>query len=194
MGIWPLPKGPSLTLGTIGPSLLGLRLTLAPEHVITHKHVMGLTGQGKSKLLASMFVQLLSQGEAAALIDPHGDLAADILSLCLKRGFFNSIGSHERLLYVDFSDRGRFLPFNVLQQSYPPHDVARHVVEACKRAWPALPDGAAPQFENILLAAAYALVENRCPLTDLPRLLTDKLFREALLRRVSDPAVVGFFS
>ena len=193
MVAWPFGRTPRLALGTYGPPFLGLRLSLGPAHIATHKHVIGLTGQGKSKLLASMFVQLAMQGQGCALIDPHSDLAHDTLALLADRGFFNQIGAYDRLVYVDFSNRDRFLPFNILKQRYPPHDVARHVVEACKRAWPALGDGSAPQFENILLAGTLVLVENQRPLTYLPRLLTDKPFRDGLLRGVSDREVVSFF-
>jgi hypothetical protein len=45
----------------------------------------------------------------------------------------------------------------------------------------------------VLLAASLVLVEGGCPLTDLPRLLTDRPFREGLLSRTSDAAVVSFF-
>lgn len=193
MGFWPIVRRPRVALGTYGPPLLGRKFWLGPEAVASHKHVIGLTGQGKSKLLASMFVQLLEQGEAAGLIDPHGDLAVDILRLLISRGFYRKAVDYQRVLYVRFADRGRYLPFNVLRQPYSDHDVARHVVEACKRAWPALADGSAPQFENVLLAASLVLVQNGCPLTDLPRLLADRRFREGRLAHTSDPAVVGFF-
>ena len=159
MPIWPFGRHPAVILGTYGPPLLGLDLRLGPEHIAAHKHVIGLTGQGKSKLLASMFVQLVNQGEACALIDPHADLAQDALAMLSDQGFFQQPGARERLLYIDFSNRERFLPFNVLRQPYPPHDVARNVVEAFKRAWPALGDGSAPQFENILLAGSLVLVD-----------------------------------
>lgn len=189
----PFGRAPAITLGTHGPPLLGLNLRLGSEHLAAHKHVIGLTGQGKSKLLASMFVQLVNQGEPCALIDPHADLAHDALGLLADQGFFQQTGARERLLYIDFSNRERFLPFNVLRQPYPAHDVARNVVEAFKRAWPALGDGSAPQFENILLAGSLVLVENERPLTDLPRLLTDQTYRDKLLMHVSDGEVVGFF-
>ncbi len=81
----------------------------------------------------------------------------------------------------------------MLRQPYDDHTAARNVVEACKRAWPALADGAAPQFENILLAASFVLVQNRLPLTALPRLLTDGSFRGQLLMQVTDADVVDFF-
>jgi len=193
MRLWPAANRPQLLLGTYGPPLLSRSYRLGPAEVASHKHVIGLTGQGKSKLLASSFVQLVNQGEACALIDPHADLAHDVLAALLDQGYFDHTGAFDRLLYIDFSDRSRFLPFNVLRQPYPAHDVARNIVEACKRAWPALADGSAPQFENILLAGSLVLIQNGGALTDLPRLLTDKAYRDALLRQVTDANVVGFF-
>ncbi len=115
-----------------------------------------------------MYVQLLKQGTGCALIDPHGDLAVDILGTLADARFFDRSGAFERLLYVDFGDASRCVPFNVLRQLYDDHAAARNVVEACKRAWPALAGGAAPQFENILLAGSFVLVQNKLPLTELP--------------------------
>lgn len=182
-----------LTLGTYGLSLFQRKFVLGPTEIATHKHVIGVTGQGKSKLLASMFVQLMNQGVGCALIDPHADLAADVLGILLQDGYFERNDAYQRLLYIDFSNANRFLPFNVLNQPYDPHTIARNIVEACKRAWPALADGSAPQFENILLAGALTLVQNDRPLTDLPRLLTDTDYRNDLLAHVTDETVVDFF-
>ena len=58
---------------------------LESKELATHRHVIGVTGQGKSKLLASMFVQLLNQGVACALVDPHADLCHDVVSLLLDQ-------------------------------------------------------------------------------------------------------------
>jgi hypothetical protein len=159
----------------------------------SHKHVMGVTGQGKSKFLASLFAQLLNQGIPAALVDPHADLAVDALHILLDSGFFEHPDAYRRLLYIDFTRKDRFVPFNVLNQPYDSHTVARNMAEVCKRAWPALADGAAPNFENILLAGVLVLTDNHLPLTALPKLLTEKTFREELLRQVSDAYAVDFF-
>jgi hypothetical protein len=97
------------------------------------------------------------------------------------------------VLYVDFAGRDAYLPFNVLRQPFDAHTTARNLVEVCQRAWPALADGAAPTFENILLHATVMLVENDYPLSLLPRLLTDKNFRDMSLTKVTDEQVVRFF-
>lgn len=191
--VWNRPKQPAITLGTYGFPLLRRSLRLGPELLRTHKHVMGVTGQGKSKLLAATTAQLIGQGVGCALLDPHADLADDVLGLLADQGFFGRPDAFDRLLYLDFSRTDAFLPFNVLKTPYDVHSTAQHIVEVCTRAWPALADGQAPQFENILLAAVVVLVDNHLPLTALPQLLTEKGYREELLRQVSDPQVVHFF-
>ncbi len=185
--------GPRLVLGATGPWWRRKTVALTGQDISQHKHIIGLTGQGKSKLLASTYVQLLRQNIPAALIDPHSDLADDVLSMLNDAGYFSNPLTASKFLYVDFGRSDRYLPFNILKTRYRPHDTARHVVEVCKRVWPALADGAAPMFENVMLAAALTLIENDLPITDVSWLLTDKAFRDMSLRRVKDAQVVRFW-
>lgn len=183
---------PTLVVGTItGAAHHPFRLP--PELVSTHHHVLGLSGFGKSSLLQSLFVQLHNQRIGVALIDPHGDLAQDILRFLLTTGYFTSANAYDRLWYIDFTRPDRFPAFNVLKQPYEDHVVARHLLEAIRRAWSSLEGGVAPQLENTLLAAALVLIQAQHPLTDLPRLISDVDFRDQLVRRVHDPQVVAFF-
>lgn len=181
-------KGHQLILGTYGSWWRRRSLILHGTELSRHKHVIGVTGQGKSKLLAASYVQLLRQGIPAALIDPHADLADDVLSMLNDEGLIT-----ERFLYVDFGRKDFFLPFNILKTRYSAHDTARHVVEVCKRVWPALGAGAAPAFENIVLHGAYALIETGYALTDLPTFIVNKGFRDQVLSQVSDPRVISFW-
>ena len=190
---WPFSHSPKVTVGTSGLPVIGSSLVLQGRDLASHKHVIGVTGQGKSKAIASLFLQLLNQGIGALLIDPHADLADDVLATLASSGFFRDARAYERLLYLDLTRQDRFLPQNVLAAPYPPHQLASQINEVFKRVWPALADGAAPQFENILLSAVLVLIENRLPITALPRLLTDKPYRDMLLERVSDGQVVSFF-
>lgn len=190
-----LPPGPALVLGrTIRPTQQ--QLVLTGSDLAVHKHVMGISGTGKSKFLASLFLQLLNQGIPCSVIDPHADLARDILALLLETGFFADKRAFERLWYVDFSqvNEKQAIPFNVLNQPYPPHQVASLIVEVCKRAWSGGTSGHTPNLENILLASSLALVENGLPLGALPKLLTDATYRTTLLQHVTDPVVLDFFN
>ncbi len=160
---------------------------------------MGTTGQGKSKLLAHFTSSLIPQNVGCCLIDPHADLAHDVLTLLYDSGYFKRPGAYDKLLYVDFSHTDRFIPFNILakpanpHKSYSVHEIARNIVEVCTRAWSALADGAAPLFENIMLASVPVLIENTLPLTALDSLLTNKVYRDRLLQKCSDPKIISFF-
>ena len=44
-----------------------------------HVYVIGKTGSGKSTLLRNLIVQHLAAGDGVGLIDPHGDLAEELL-------------------------------------------------------------------------------------------------------------------
>lgn len=48
-------------------------------------------------------------------------------------------------------------------------------------------------FENVFLAGCLTLIQNHASITELPRLITDKRYRDGLLANVSDPQVVHFF-
>ncbi len=187
-------RQPRIHLGRTGP--LGLRpLTLDRRAFAHHKHIIGTTGVGKSALMASLFVQLHTQGIGACLIDPHSDLAIECLGALADRGYFDRSDSYQRLIYLDFRRRDRFLPFNVLAQPYPDEDLGDWLVEVCTRAWPALGEGAAPTFENVVRHTTLLLCQNgRLPFTQFARVLTDKTFRDGLLATPGvDPQVIRFF-
>lgn len=188
------PQRPSVRLGSTPVFPFVERgFYLKAKELKSHIHCIGLSGAGKSKLLASYASQLILQGQAVGVVDPHADLAHDILALLMKARYFERKDARQKLLYIDFSDRTAALPFNVLRQAYPVDEVARLVVEACTRAWPALADGNAPNFENVLLASIPVLIANDLPITEMTRLLADRVFRERLLRHVSDPQISSFF-
>ena len=67
---------------------------------------IGLTGQGKSKSLASLSAQYISQGAPVGRVDSYSDLANECLTLLIADGFLAA----QNVLYVDF---GRRTPFSL---------------------------------------------------------------------------------
>src|SRR3954452_4130502 len=121
----------SVTLGTYG--FLHLRrYRLFPQDINTHKHVIGTTGQGKSKFLTNLILQLRAAGIPFCLIDPHGELADETLMLLAAEP--NS--RPQDVVYVELGRRDAYLPFNVLAQPYPVDKIQEHIIEVCLRAWP----------------------------------------------------------
>jgi type IV secretory pathway VirB4 component len=79
MNIWNLAHKNRITLGSYGYHPFKRSLRLSPFHINSHMHILGITGSGKSKLLAQLALELFRCGRAFTLIDPAGDLARDVL-------------------------------------------------------------------------------------------------------------------
>ena len=183
-------RRPQLLLGTHGPfHLRKCRLPLASFD--THLYVVGRTKVGKSKFLQSLLHQLITQGQGCGLLDPHSDLCDDLLAQ-LQPLLVADPALRQRIVYFQPGRNDYLIPFNVLRTPGEPYVVAQNVLEAMRRAWPeSLRE--APRFSNIVLASLLLLIEQRLTLIELPRLLTEPEYREALLSRTHNPEVLRFF-
>ena len=170
----------------------------------THFNVIGGTGSGKSRFLASLYISLLRAGYSATLIDPQGDLCELILATLVDRGVYDERhGEHpyQQLLYLNLpavAAQGRYMPFNVLARrvahssSMPDDDIAGSVKEAFHHAWPELAHGAAT-FDTLLPDATLLLLHHNLPLTAMRLLLVNHDFREQLLAQETDMELVSSF-
>ena len=183
------PAKNQLILGTYGPfGRLKCRLPL--ESFDTHLYVVGKTKKGKSKFLEHMAQQLITMGQGCGLLDPHSDLIDDLLVSLAPH--LDDPELRERIIYFEPGRDDYLLPFNVLVAPYEPYTVAQNVLEAFRRTWPESLK-VSPRFANIVLAALLLLIENELTLVEMPRLLSDKDYREDLLDRSQNPEVVAFF-
>src|SRR5271157_4840143 len=66
----------------------------------SHLYVIGLSGKGKSKLLEHCLYQDIAAGMGCGLIDPHSQLADDVLRSVITQGIAANADLHERLIYV----------------------------------------------------------------------------------------------
>jgi ABC-type cobalamin transport system ATPase subunit len=204
MSWWPRHTSSTLPLGTFQPApwrhLLGLPAPYfrLPAHLArSHFHVIGTSGSGKSRFLATLYLALLQTGASATLIDPQGDLADLVLAQLVARGMYSGTDEtpYQRLLYLDLragAEQRRYLPFNVLARKGADDAIAAQVKEAFHRAWPELAQGAAT-FDTLLPDAVLLLLHHGLPLTAMRRLLVDQSFREGLLATETDTELVSSF-
>jgi hypothetical protein len=177
--------------GTVPPpfadvfnDLLPFQCRLSEKEQAYHAAIFGASGSGKSKLLQYIFLQHLAKGHGVGLIDPHADLALDILKSLIASGFFRKQEAFDRLIFLDFAN-GAFVSFNVLSQSYDAHTTALNALEGMILVWPELET--APLFQTLFLAAVTALIICKLPITPyLYHILTDGEFRNACLQQVTD--------
>jgi hypothetical protein len=178
----PLCIGTRTFWGSNDPRLV----LLAPEDRARHLYVVGKTGLGKSTLLRNLILQDLTAGRGVGLLDPHGDLALDVLDL-VPRGRTNEV------LYFNPQDLSHPVGLNLLPRV--PKDEAHLAVSGVLSAFRGIWGSSwGPRLEYILGHALAALQDHGgLTILALPRLLSDDAFRAKVTRRVRDPVVRSFW-
>jgi type IV secretory pathway TraG/TraD family ATPase VirD4 len=166
-----------------GDSLFGIQ----PEDARHHTYIIGKTGSGKTTLLRNMIIQHLYQGSGLALLDPHGDLADELLD------HFPTSRADD-LVYFNPSDLDFPIGLNLLAKVPPDerHLVASGITAAFKSIWR---DSWGPRMEYILYNALAALLEcQNTSLLGVNRMLTDAEYRAWVVHQVKDPFVRSFWA
>jgi hypothetical protein len=155
---------------------------LAPEDRAQHLYVIGKTGLGKSTLLRNLILQDLYAGRGVGLLDPHGDLAREVLDAIPKE-------RTNDVLYFNPGDLARPVGLTLLPRVPPDaaHLVVSGVLSAFRGIWGS---SWGPRLEYILGHALAALLDHGgLTILALPRLLSDDTFRERVAAKVKDPVV-----
>lgn len=174
--------------------MLGLwprQLRLDDRLLNLHKHVIGVPGMGKSKLLESMVVQLLEQGYPMTFIDPDGSSADAVLKTLIDRGYFNR---PQKLHYLEFGHPDWHYPYNPLKSPGTKAEIAALVLEAFQRAyfWADMVS-AVTNFNRLVDATVNLILDNDLALTAMEQVITNPAFRQTLYAKISDPQTQGFF-
>jgi len=151
-----------------------------------HMYIVGKTGTGKSTLIENLAISDIKMGYGLALIDPHGDLAEDILHFIPKK----RIGD---VVYFNPGDLEYPIAFNPLERvpSDYHHLVVSNIISVFKKIWSGF---WGPRLEHILRHSLFTLLEYpNSTLLDLPRLLTDKEFRKEVLEHITHKQVKDFW-
>src|SRR5665213_2555807 len=164
----------------------GFGVEFSREERERHVYIVGKSGSGKSTFLFNLAMGDILAGEGVAVIDPHGDLALDILD-AIPHFRINDV------CYLDVTDSERPVGFNPATNVAPERRAlaAAGIVSAFKHLWS---DSWGPRLEHFLFHGVAALVSREhASLIDLPRIYTDDNFRERVLRSVTDPETLRFW-
>jgi hypothetical protein len=156
-----------------------------------HLHIIGRTGQGKSKALESFVYQDIRNGLGGALIDPHSSLIDNVLRYLITDRVLDDPAIRTRLIYIQPTRKDYIIGFNVLATPDEPYMVASAVIEAFRRTWTSL--GEAPNFTNVMRNSLLLLIKTHQTLIDFPRLYEDTEWRDRLLVQAGDPNLTAFF-
>jgi hypothetical protein len=153
---------------------------------LQHIYAIGKTGVGKSTLLANMAISDIRRGNGICVIDPHGDIAADLLNYIPET-------RKDDLIYFNPKDPNNTVTFNPLYGVHPSYHslVTSGLISTFKKIWS---ESWGPRMEHILRFALRTLL--CCPeatLLDIQPLLTNIGFRERFLMFVTDEHILNFW-
>jgi len=151
-----------------------------------HIYIIGKTGMGKSTLLENMVYSDIVAGRGVGVIDPHGDLADNVLSF-IPSNRINDV------VLIDPSDREWAVAFNMLENVDPAFNsiICSGLVGIFKKIYA---ESWGPRLEHILRNTILALLEYPgTSMLGIIRMLQDADFRHRVVRKVEDPVVKSFW-
>ncbi|AUP79122.1 type IV secretory system conjugative DNA transfer family protein [Flavivirga eckloniae] len=155
---------------------------LDTESRLSHTHIIGATGVGKSTLIANMMLADIEQKRGCAIFDPHGDICDDILQ---------RIPEHRKddVVIIDPSDSEYPIGFNLLEAHTEPEKIvlSSDLVSAFKRHATAWGDNMTAVLQN----AVNTVLESSKggTIIELKRFLIEESFRDEYLTSVDDPSL-----
>ncbi len=177
---------PPIYIGVRGGSwqdgAFGLSVDDAKHHVL----LAGKTGSGKSTLLRNILVQHIEAGHGVGLLDPHGDVAEELLD-------FIPPWRTDHVAYFNATDREFPFGLNVLAKAPADdrHRITSGIVSAFKSIWR---ESWGPRLEYILSNALSALLDcENASLLGLVKIFHDDRYRHWVIRQVKDPLVRAFW-
>jgi hypothetical protein len=160
-------------------------LALTPTDSLRHLHALGPTGSGKSTLLLNLITQDMTAGRAVVVIEPRGDLIADVL----ERIPPERIGD---VVLLDPNDTARPVGLNPLALGGRSPELAADQLLGLFHSLYSAHWG--PRTHDILGASLLTLARSPgMTLAALPLLLTDAGFRRRVLPGVVDPIGLELF-
>lgn len=169
---------------------------LTEEERQTHMYILGRTGSGKTTLMFSMTKHDIEQGRGLAFIDPHGDVAEDLVaSIPLER--------KDDLIYVNPIDLKFPIGINLLELT-PGLDedaaelekevVAEGVISLFRKVFSQGEQSNAHRIEYILRNTIYtAFTVEGCTLFTINKILTNPTFRKQVISGLKDEDLIDFW-
>ena len=167
-------------------------IRLSQEDRRRHTYVIGSTGMGKSKFLRNIALQDMQEGRGFAFIDPHGDVAEELLSMVPKERI-------DDVIYFDPGDMENPIGMNMFEFQTP--DQKDFIIQEGINMLYSLYDPGhtgifGPRGEHMFRNAALLLMSdpNGASFIDIPRAFIDPEFVKAKLPYVTDRQVYDYWT
>ncbi len=167
-------------------------IRLAPEDRARHIYTVGQTGVGKSQFFENLALQDMLNGNGFAFVDPHGDVADNLLAMVPKE-------RTEDVIYFCPSDMDYPMGLNLFefQTEHQKDFLIQESISMLYKLYDPTRQGIiGPRFERIFTNAALLLMAdpNGGTFVDIPKLLIDPAFMKSKLKYTKDKNVLDFWT
>jgi DNA helicase HerA-like ATPase len=183
---WDLVLGKTMVLDRLEPVIL------REEERPMHLAVMGLTGVGKSYFLENLIRQDIDHGTGFVVFDMHRDLADNIVAYPAERT--GKDGEElDRIVVIEPFDETHTVGFNPLERGRETSAFlqAQELAHILHARWETKSFGA--RTEELLRMALYTLSEADLTMLEVPRLLTNEVFRREVVGKIGERGVRDFW-
>ncbi|MBQ8996873.1 type IV secretory system conjugative DNA transfer family protein [Candidatus Saccharibacteria bacterium] len=167
-------------------------IRLSPDDRRRHVYVIGSTGMGKSKFLRNIAYQDMMEGRGFAFIDPHGDVAEELLAMVPKERI-------DDVIYFNPGDMENPIGMNMFE--FTTQDQKDFIIQEGINMLYSLYDPGhtgifGPRGEHMFRNAALLLMSdpNGASFIDIPRVFIDPEFVKAKLKYVTDRQVYDYWT
>lgn len=164
---------------------------LRDKDLVRHMIIQGRTGSGKSEWAKTLFLNHIKQGRGAMVLEPHGKLADEILEIIPEE-------RRKDVIWFDLFDP--YPPqFNFCKVPKRPgidyEDILEKTVdEAIEIFKRTFSDVWSAKNEAFISSAIKTVIEmQEGTMVDMPRLFTDKKFREYAIKKINDQQLKNFW-
>ncbi|MFA5917513.1 MAG: DUF87 domain-containing protein [Candidatus Gracilibacteria bacterium] len=158
------------------------------EDRFRHFYVIGQTGTGKSSIIQVMARQDLRNGNGIAVMDPHGDLAKDLLPFIPRE-------RADDIIYFDPADESRPMGLNLFEANTPEdkEKVSQDAMNIMIKLFGNEIFG--PRLQDYFRNGALTLMDypQGGAITDIIRLFTDNEFQKERIRHLKNPIVKSWW-
>ncbi len=185
-----MPPEKGIELGEVGVRHTRRAVTQSDADAALHTYVVGKTGTGKSTLLLNLTMGRIRDGHGVAVIDPHGDLALDVIARVPRDRL-------QDVILFDPSDLEYPIGINLLdwdpENSATQTFLINELLAMIGDLWD-LKEVGGPIFEKMFRNGLLALMDTPgTTIAEFSQFMTDKEYRNGVLKRCKNPRVRAAF-
>ena len=157
-----------------------------------HVYTIGQTGTGKSSFLFNLAKQDILEGEGLAVLDPHGDLINDLLSV-VPRDRYGDV------ILFEPGSLAKPIGLNMLEYQPDKPEQKTFIVNELTEIFDQLYDlrqTGGPMFEQYMRNALLLLMDDpkeEATLVEVPKVFSDETYRHRLLEKCQNNLTYNFW-